>query len=41
VRPAQQIYSGQQFNLSALPAGVYIVHVNIGDKVVSKKIVKY
>jgi len=41
VRPAQKIYNGQQFNLSALPAGVYIVNVTIGDKVVSKKVVKY
>ena len=41
VRPAQKIYSGQQFNLSALPAGVYIVNVTIGDKVESKTVVKY
>lgn len=41
VSPAQKIYSGQQFNLSALPAGVYIVNVNIGEQVLSKKIVKY
>ncbi|ACU63086.1 alpha-L-rhamnosidase-related protein [Chitinophaga pinensis] len=40
VSPAQKIYSGQQFNLSALPAGVYIVSVTIGNKVVSKTIVK-
>jgi hypothetical protein len=41
VSPAQKIYSGQQFNLSALPAGVYIINVTIGTKVVSKKVVKY
>lgn len=41
VSPAQKIYSGQQFNLSALAAGVYIINVTIGDKVVSKKVVKY
>jgi hypothetical protein len=41
VSPAQKIYSGQQFNLSALSAGVYIINVTIGDKVVSKKVVKY
>jgi hypothetical protein len=41
VSPAQRIFSGQQFNLSALPAGVYIINVTIGDKVVTKKIVKH
>lgn len=41
VAPAQRIFSGQQFNLSALPAGVYIINVTIGKQVLSKKIIKY
>jgi hypothetical protein len=41
VAPAQRIFSGQQFNLSALPAGVYIINVTIGTQVLSKKIIKY
>ena len=41
VVPAQRIFSGQQLNLSALPAGVYIINVTVGAQVLSKKIIKY
>jgi hypothetical protein len=37
----QRISNGQQLNLSALPAGVYIVQVTVGKELINRKIVKY
>lgn len=38
---SRQISNGQLLDMSALPAGVYIINVKVGKSVFSKKVIKY
>jgi hypothetical protein len=41
VLSSKRIGNGQQIDLSALPAGVYLINVTVGKDVISRKVVKY
>ncbi len=40
VRAAQRVSNGQPVNLSALPAGMYLVKIYIGNEVITRKVIK-
>lgn len=41
VRPAQRITNGQPINLSTLPTGMYLVKIYLGNKVITRKVIKH